>query len=406
MKKLITIALLLNSFWLRAQTEAQNWGISWSGFIKTDAIYDSRQTVAFREGHFLLYPQNENPDVNGDDINAKANFNILAIQTRLQSKITGPDAFGAKTSGLIEAEFFGTTDADVNGFRLRHTFVKLDWANTTLLVGQTWHPMFVTEMFPGVVSFNTGAPFQPFSRNPQIRLTRSVGNLKLICAALSQRDFTSNGPDGFSSAYLRNSVLPNLHAQVQYADNGHLVGAGVDFKKLTPRLATAKKVITDQSVGSISAIGYAKLQLQPVTIKSEVVYGGNLADHLMLGGYAVKSTTTSTGAEAYTPLQVLAIWGEIATGTDIEVALFGGFTKNLGGDANISGSYFGRGVSIDKLIRLAPRIQWNSGKTRIATELEYTQAGYGAANNLKKGVVEDVKDVANLRLLFAVYYFF
>jgi len=174
MKKIILITCSIIFF--VTQTKAQDkpsFGISFSGFVKSDIIYDSRQTVALREGHFLLYPAPESLDKNNDDINAKSNFNILSIQTCLTSKITAPDAFGAKTSGQFEGEFFGNTDGDINGFRLRHAFVKLDWTNLSLLVGQTWHPMFITEMFPAVVSFNTGAPFQPFSRNPQIRLTYS-----------------------------------------------------------------------------------------------------------------------------------------------------------------------------------------------------------------------------------------
>lgn len=406
MKKLIVVFLFVFSILINAQTEKQSFGISFSGFVKTDFIYDSRQTVSLREGHFFLYPQSENLDINGNDINAQSSFNILSIQTRLNGRITGPDAFGAKTSGQIEAEFFGTTDGDINGFRLRHAFVKFDWEKSSLLVGQTWHPMFVVEMFPGVVSFNTGAPFQPFSRNPQIRFTYSVENLKFILAALSQRDFQSNGPDGFSSSYLRNSVIPNLHAQIQYSKEGDLFGAGIDYKKLTPRLSTAKKVITDNSISTLSAIGYAKLNVEPVTIKTEVVYGNNLADHLMLGGYAIKSINTVSGEEEYTPISVFSLWGEVSTGKEIEFALFGGYTKNLGADENISGSYFGRGINIENLLRISPRVQWNSGKARISTELEYTSAGYGTPDNLNKGKVGNVKSISNLRLLFAVFYFF
>lgn len=406
MKKLIIASLFVWGILINAQTEKQNFGISFSGFVKTDFIYDSRQTVSLREGHFFLYPQSENLDVNGKDINAKSGFNILSIQTRLNGRITGPDAFGAKTSGQIEAEFFGTADGDINGFRLRHAFVKFDWDKTSLLVGQTWHPMFVVEMFPGVVSFNTGAPFQPFSRNPQIRFTYSVENMKFILAALSQRDFQSNGPDGFSSSYLRNSLIPNLHAQLQYSEVGNLFGAGVDYKKLTPRLATVKKVVTDNSISALSAIVYAKLNIKPVTIKTEVVYGNNLADHLMLGGYAVKSINAVTGEEEYTPVSVLSFWGEIATGKEIEFALFGGYSKNMGAGDNISGSYYGRGINIENLIRISPRVQFNSGQSRISTELEYTSAGYGTPANLNKGKVENVKTFSNLRLLIAVYYFF
>jgi hypothetical protein len=412
MKKLfLLLIIILVSTLTYAQQEKQTFGISFSGFVKTDMFYDSRQITGIREGHFLLYPSNETLDINKNDINSKANLNMLSIQSRLTGKITGPDAFGAKTSGTIEGEFFGTSDADVNGFRLRHAFVKFDWANTSLLVGQTWHPMFIAEMYAGVVSFNTGAPFQAFARNPQIRLTHSIGNLKIIAVAASQRDFQSFGPDAagksaLSSSYLRNSILPNLHLQLQLKAGENLFGVGGDYKSLTPRLVTSKNVQTDQTIGSFSAIGYMKLNLDPVTFKVEGVLGENLADLMMLGGYAIKSTDAVTGIETYVPTRNFSIWGELSAGKEIEFGIFAGYQKNLGASENITGTFFGRGGDIDNLLRISPRIQWNSGKARIATELEYTAAAYGTMNNNNKAQIENTKTISNVRLLLAVFYFF
>ena len=200
MKHLLLALLVVGSLTIQAQEkkEEPKFGINFSGFVKTDIFYDTRQTVNIREGHFLLYPDNIAADAKGKDVNDKSSFNILSIQTRLRGAITGPDAFGAKTSGVIEADFFGNASSgldDVNGFRLRHAFVKLNWKTTELLVGQYWHPMFIAESFPGVISFNTGAPFQPFSRNPQIRFSKSFGGLKLITCVFAQRDFTNMGPE-------------------------------------------------------------------------------------------------------------------------------------------------------------------------------------------------------------------
>jgi hypothetical protein len=389
-----------------AQEEKPAYGITFSGFVKTDVMFDSRQTIAFREGHFLLYPSNIVNDKFNVDINAKDNFNILSIQTRILGKITGPDALGAKTSGLIEGEFFGTSDADVSGFRIRHAYLKMDWASSSLLIGQFWHPMFVVEMFPGVVSFNTGAPFQPFSRNPQIRFSYNINKVKLIAAAISQRDFQSNGPGGFSSAYLRNAVLPNLHAQLQYGSSGTLIGCGLDYKMLIPRLVTTRNVATDASVSSTALLGYAKLVLDPVAVKIEGTYGGNLSDMLMLGGYAVKSIDAVSGIEEYLALKCYSFWGEISTGKDLELALFAGYSKNCGASDNLTGTYYGRGTDIDAIFRISPRVAWNVGKVRFASEFEYTSAGYGSPNSMNKGRVENVKNVANARLLLAAYYFF
>lgn len=398
--------ILVFLFTLVKAQEKSAFGISFSGFVKTDIIYDSRQTTSIREGFFLLYPAPILNDKNLEDINAKSNFNILSIQSRLTSKLSAPDAFSAKTSGLLEGEFFGHTEGDINGFRLRHAYVKLDWTNVSLLVGQTWHPMFIAEMFPGVVSFNTGVPFQPFSRNPQIRLTYASDNIKLIAGAMSQRDFQSNGPSGFSSIYLRNTVVPNLHLQFQYLNDKTHLGAGVDYKSLTPRLVTTKNVKTDETVSGISLIGFAKFNLNPITIKAQGIYAENNADLLQLGGYAVKNTDAVTGKETYTALSNFSAWGEISTGKEIEYAVFFGYAKSLGASDNITGAYYGRGTDIDNVLRISPRIQFNSEKNRISAELEYTSADYGKPNNLNKGMVEDLKTVSNLRLLVAFYLFF
>ena len=218
MTRLLTIIAIILPFFGIAQDE-NKFGIKFSGFAKTDMFYDSRATVGVREGHFMLYPANENQDEAGDDILKQPSFTMLSIQTRLKGTITGPDAFGAKTSGIIEGEFFGTTDSELNGFRLRHALVKLDWATTQLLVGEYWNPMFNTKCFPGTVSFNTGAPFIPFARNPQVRVTQKFGDFYGAITVFSHVDFTSTGPNGSSPSYLQNAVVPALNLRLEYLIN-------------------------------------------------------------------------------------------------------------------------------------------------------------------------------------------
>lgn len=394
------------------QNAEPKFGINFSGFVKTDIFYDTRQTISLREGHFALYPADELLDKTGADINAKSNFNILSIQTRLLGKITAPDAFDAKTSGLIEGEFFGTSEGDANGFRLRHAFVKLDWEKLSLLIGQTWHPMFVTEVFPGVVSFNTGVPFQPFSRNPQVRLTANIGNISIQGAAISQRDFQSFGPsssDGAavqSSSFLRNSALPNLNLQTSFKLNENIAGIGVDYKKLTPRLSTAKKIKTTETIRSRAINLFAKVSNSGFTFKTNAVYGENLADLTMLGGYAAVRNDTVTDLQEYTNLSSYSVWGELTYGKEIEYGLFVGLTKNLGATENVNNKIYGRGNNIDKVVRISPRVQWTSGKTKISTELEYTTAVYGTIAYAKKAIVENTHSVSNLRILVAAFYYF
>ncbi|MBN2416262.1 hypothetical protein JXO52_10495 [bacterium] len=400
-----TIVLFMLLF--AAQLTAQEFGIKFKGFVKTDFMMDTRQTVSVREGHFLLYPQPESLDANGDDLNAGLNLNILSIQTRLTGMITGPDAFGAKTSGIVEGAFFGHSDGDVNGFRLRHAFIQMDWDNSTLLIGQYWHPMFITEVFPGVVSFNTGVPFQPFSRNPQIRLVRKMSRVFLTLTAASQRDFASTGPNGTSSEYLRNAALPILDANLKYTSDKVVLGAGVNYKSLMPRTVTTAGLKTDARINSIAAMGFAKFIINKATLKLETIYGENLTDLLMLGGYAVHSRNGTTGVEEYTGIKTHSTWGEFICGGNVKFGLFAGYTKNLGASAAIlsgADNSFYRGNTIQSVMRISPRIEYRKGNTQFATEIEYTQAAYGTPD--EKGVIENGSTVANLRFLFAAYLFF
>ena len=398
----------------------KEWGISFSGFVKNDAFFDSRQTVDAREGHFLLWPAPENLDANGDDIKAKSSFNILAVQSRLSGSIKGPDAFGAKTSGTIEGDFFAQANDNINLFRLRHAFVNLDWGNTQLLLGQYWNPMFVTSCFPGTVSFNTGVPIQPFARNPQIRLTQSIGDFKLIAAALSQRDYTSRAPDP-SSEYLRNSSTPDMHFQLHYNSSMLNAGAGLAYKTIMPRVVTDSIIKTDETIGGLSAIAFAKLATEPITVKFEAVSGQNLADVLQISGFAVESVDLPTDERTYLPLQNVSLWTDIHTNGDkFQVGLFAGLSNNLGTKDKMydpasqpiqkpasdrSDYIFGFGTNIQSLYRISPRVIFNSGKTRFALETEYTSAKFG--NDFDENAVpKNTHPKSNLRVLFSSYYFF
>lgn len=404
MKKinLISFAIMMLVSSLSAQ-EGKKISFSLSGYVKTDIIYDSRQTVSVREGHLLLFPENKLFDENNKDINAQPNFNILSIQSRVKGTITGPDALGASTSGVMEAEFFGHTNADINGFRLRLAFVKLQWENTSLLAGQYWHPMFVTEVFANVVSFNTGIPFQPFSRNPQVRLKHNFGLLSLAATAYTQRDFSSPGPSGTSSSYLRNAVTPGLHLQTMFEFPDLLFGFGADYKTLRPRLVTEENIATDETISSFAGIIFGKYHQNDFSIKVQGTYGGNLNDLLMIGGYAVYEKDPITGIEKYTPLNMLSFWTDIAYGKKTEVGLFAGFASNKGSDKEISASY-SRGLNIEYLYRISPRVIFNIDQFRIAGEVEYTVAAYGISD--AKGKVSNSQEVGNLRILTAVYLFF
>ena len=411
--KLNFIALLLLFFTSAALYSRVD--VKFSGFVKTDIIYDTRQTVAAREGHFLLFPQPELPDPNGVDINAEPNFNILSIQSRARAVITGPEVLGAKSSGFLEGAFFGAIDPAINQFRLRHAFVTLDWENSHLKVGQAWHPLFITDCAPAVVSFNTGAPFQPFSRNPQIRFTQDFGRISLSIAAISQRDFTNDGPLGPTSKYLRDAALPEGFLGLRYNSENFLIGAGGTYKILQPRIATVTGYETDETLASMAFEGYSKIEIDPVTVKLEGFYGQNNSNMTMIGGYGVSSFDENTHQEEYTNINVMSFWTDISFGEDVEIGLFAGYTENLGVEEELfpvnvpdpqANPYqtWGRGTNIKNILRFSPRVVLNYDPVRIAGEIEYTSAAFGAVSPELE--LDETTEVANLRTLIAVFIFF
>ncbi len=393
-----------------AQDPDPSWGIKFTGFVKTDILYDTRQpttTAGLREGHFYLFPDNEVLDVDGNDINDNPSFHILNIQTRLKGDITGPDAFGAKTSGLIEAEFFGTGESDINGFRLRHAWVKLDWSSTSLLTGQYWHPMFPVESYPGTISFNTGAPFVPFSRNPQVRLTQKIRTASVSLTAYAQRDFASAGPDGTSNRYLRNSGMPGFDLLLRIPVGEIFTGFfGADYKKLRPELRTSTNRETDATIGGFSFFANVKAKTSALNASMMVVYGQNSSDLMMIGGYAVSEIVNPVSQfKKYTTINTGNLWIDVGTnGTRFTAGLFAGLSKNLGAGKDIVGTVYGRGTNIDHIFRISPRVTLTEGKFSFAGEIESTTAAYGTRQ--ANGKVTNTDNVSNLRILISTIYKF
>ncbi len=389
------------------------FGIKLSGFVRNDFFVDTRQTQGIREGSVSLWPKDILKDASGADINAAPSFNMLGINSRLGGTITGPDAFGAKTSGLLEMEFFGSSEGDVGVVRLRHAWMKLDWAKTQLAFGQYWHPLFVTDCFPGVANFNTGILFQPFNRSPQIRMTNKLGkDVSLILAAIAERDFVSSGPvtTGNASDYQRNGVLPGLHAQLQYKTAKAVAGVAIDYKTLRPRLSIgsgATLAKATEKVSGVSMMAYLKLVGKAVTFKAEGLLGQNMTDQVMLGGYLVYGTPA---AETYKATKTNSFWFELMSNNKtVSPAIFVGYTKNAGADAGAIGSY-GRGIGIsgrgmDNIFRVSPRIDFFAGKFKITPEIEYTKAGWGTMGNDGR-VTGTIDNTSNVRFLLLTQYSF
>ncbi len=384
-----------------------------SGYVKAEGIYDSRQDFTLRDGHFLFFPLDKLPDVNGKDINSRGDFGEYAIQTRLRFEGFGPDIGCMQSRSYIEGDFFGITNDTLDTYRMRHAYLELESDEFNFLAGQTWHPMYFPVEAPDTISFNTGTPINPYSRNPQFRIVYHNDYLDIVGAAIGFLNFHCDGPIGFSNTYFRNAIMPDLHLQARYKWDcaRNFIGAGVDVMRICPRLVSNADYKEVKPFTALSAVAYSRLAYnERIILYSKCAYAQNAPMWAMIGGYAVHSVDPVTDVRTYTPLRTISFWSELIFEGDTEPALFIGFAKNLGSKKTIIQSIgdedtvYGIGTDIKTLFRASPRIRWYIESFVVGAEIEYTRAEYGFLNSF--GKVIDTHPVNNTRFLFATYYIF
>lgn len=411
-RNLIFVILYLISYYSYTQVLTEKkLNLSFSGFLRNDLIIDSRHNVDGIEELFTYWPQKPEYDANGLDITSHASVKMLNIFTRFGTRITGLELGKAKASAYVEVDFTGNTTT--NSLRLRHVYSLFDWPKTTILFGNTWHPTFIEKVFPGVIAINTGMPFQVFNRSPQIRVTKHLSSkFDLITAAVYQSNFINFGPAGPSFLYQRDAVMPDLHLQWQYFDKRWVVGAGFDYKELRPREFTlgqdSKKYKTNEKIGTVAALAYLKYTQGKFEIKAKSMYGQNVSESLLPGGYAVKSINPVNGFETYTPTNHIFNFVNFTYGEKWKTGLFFGFTKNLGMIDNplAVDKIYGRGNDIDALMRTAFNLSYKIKNLMISWEIDHTSAKYGQIDLKDKGKVKNGEWITNVRNLIAVHYYF
>ncbi len=407
MKKSLLTVLLALTF---VTAQAQDWGIKFGGFLKTDVIMNTRKNLEIRDGELYFYPLKQTKDANGDDINEVLNVNMLSFQSRLAGKITAPDFMGAKVIGTLETEFFGTSDGDINGLRLRHALINLDWGTSKLMIGQYWNPLFFEDAFPKVVQYNTGVPYIPFSRNPQVRFVLMPSKeFEVNLTAMSQRDFTSSGPNGSSTEYLKNSGMPIMNIGFRYKTSSLFFGGNAQYKVLKPRTVTTANFKGDETVSGLTANAAFKVTPSDDFYATvEGTYTQNGTDLFMQGGYIAVITDATKGIEKYYSTNNVSLAFDTQYGTKLMVGIFAGYSMNMGyseDQTSTAITYYGRGGDIDNLMRISPRVMYKEGSVQLAAELDYSTAAYGD-RNINTGKVENTSNISNIRFQLAGYLFF
>lgn len=374
------------------------------GFVRNELYFNSRQNTEALDGLFNMIPKPIDLDGQELDRNAVPNSQMLSISTRLGLDFTGNLILGAKSSAKIECDFAGVKDYYFL-IRLRQAYMKLNWAKTELLVGQTWHPMF-SNLQPITPALSVATPFQPFNRSPQIRLTQKLNdNFSLLTNLSYQMQYMTQGPAGQSVSYMKTGLLPGLHVGLDYKSKQLTAGIGFDGKSL---------LINKVRFSSGAAVAYAGYSIKKFQIRAKTVYGQNLSEYLMAGGYGL-SVDATTAKPDYTNINTSTSWLSVAYGSKIQVGIYGGFAQNYGSNKDLqlgSGKYtvYGNGfyndlqLQLDQLYRVAPHITYNLPNFRLGFEYEFTSAKYGKI--MANGRVSSPYTVDNHRAMATISYIF
>jgi len=403
LRKLLPVLLFSLSLSLFAEEPATK--VKFYGFVGNEFYYNSRQNEESTDGIMHLFPKPVSLDANNNDINAVPVAELLSVSTRLGIDLTGATIFGAKSSGKIECDFSGT-GSTYYLLRIRQSYFKLNWNNTELLLGQTWHPMY-GNVYPTTLSQNMGAPFQPYNRSPQLRLKQDITpSISLTAAAIYQMQYTSQGSSGKSNIYQKKAMIPDLFLGFEDKNGNLTFGAGIDVKTIKP----------SGSLTSLSKIVYLQYADNKLQIKAKTTYGQNLNDLQMVCGYGVSEVNNLTNDTSYTNFNISSTWLNVVYGTKWQFSILGGISKNFGTSdylyKTLSGKFiaYGYGVNnntqslLDRLYRITPEVSYNLPDIRIGLEYDFTSALYGTMN--QDGNIKSPYSVNNHRLIASIRYFF
>lgn len=385
-KRLMALCLgCLCACGMMAEEEQSKTKLKFYGFVRNEFYYNSRQNEQSIDGVFNTAPKPVLLE-DGKDKNAIPEAEMISVCTRLGLDVDGPNMLGAKTFAKVEADFAGS-GSTYFFLRLRQAYAKFSWQRSDLLIGQTWHPLY--SVSPTVVSLNTGAPFQPFNRSPQIRYTYQIGSVfSLSASAVYQMQYSSQGPDPSnpsatitSPVFMKRAVLPEffigMEAQTEHWTNG---------------LAFDTKTIKPSGVAntSFSAMAYTQYLNDKLQFKAKALWGQNMSDYTMLNGYGVSKVGGEDGKEhlEYTNFNILSSWVNVVYGKKWRVGLFGGFAQNFGTGkelAEVDGKFvaYGRGfysadqLYADQVYRASLYGSFNLPKLSFGLEYNYTAVSYG-----------------------------
>ena len=402
------------------------------GFIRNYFAFDSRESKSGTKDLFYYIPKDEALNAKGEDMNANPTFRFLAITSRVGLDVKDYQFGKTKVGAKIETDFY-CMNGNVAVLRLRQAYATLGWdglgkgqkQSASLKVGQAWHPIAADQ--PYVIDLETGTPFNPFSRTPQVMLDYNFSkHFTLTGGFIWQMQYLSSGPNGASDSYIKYGCTPEFYAGVTFkSNNGFLGRVGMDVLSIKPRWRDANGSKVDDRLTTVNPYVYAQYAAGDFSVNAKVVYASAGEHFNMLSGYGV-TDINSDGSWEYAPLHSTASYVSVKYGRKLQVQVMIGYMKNLGtnkslyedpanpGYTSTDNVYISKNGfhNLNQIIRVTPTVVYNLGKLSFGLEYDITSAQYGKYAeddhvNSSNGLVDSgLHWIVNHRLLGMVKFTF
>ena len=416
------------------------------GFIRNYMVFDTREVSAGTQDLYFYMPKDVK--MSGEvDQNAVPSFRMLALTSRLGVSISGYRFGDTKVSGTIEGDFY-CMSGSMAAFRLRQAYMGILWDNLELgdlllNVGQTWHPMAAD--LPHVTNLETGAPFNPFNRSPQIMFHWNVGKFTWTGGILYPMQYLPVGPTSTTSPvwsnftekyapvtvygttksadYNKYGMIPEVYLGVSFQSGGFLGRAGVNMFSSQPRWQAPAVTIVDEATRELSYdfnntstlkarlfafspmlfLQYTHGSFQ-IRAKSVLAQSG---EHMnLLSGYGVTFNWKRHALE-YTPMQDWASFLSFQVGRKFQFLTMFGYMQQLGTTKALFAQRAAQeplwlntsaDAKIQRALRATPTLAYNLGKLTFAIEYNCTAAWFGEGIRNRGGLYDTGHWVLNHRV--------
>ena len=418
------------------------------GFIRNYMVFDTHEVSAGIQDLYFYMPK-DSKMVDGVDQNETPSFRMLALTTRLGLNVAGYRFGEMQANGTIEGDFY-CMSGSMAAFRLRQAYVGLLWDNLELgdllvNIGQTWHPMAAD--FPHITNLETGAPFNPVNRSPQVMFHWTVGKFTWTGGILYPMQFLPVGPvystnpvwneytgqyepkttysTTKSAEFNKYGMIPEVYLGVAFQSGGFLGKAGVNFFSIMPRWQAPAITIVDEATKEL-AFDYdhtslLKARLYAISpflflqythgsfqikVKSILAQSG---EHMnLLSGYAGTYNWNKHALE-YTPMQDWASFVSFQAGRKFQFLCMLGYMQQLGTTKSVFAYLANDRLNtlwlntaadnkIQRAFRATPTLALNVGRLTFSLEYNCTGAWFGEGDRNRGGLYPTGHWVLNHRI--------